>query len=713
MTGRSAATDKTVGYVLIGGMLSAATVYLFGLLLWLAGQLAGLLSGRGWPDSSPADVVAILAKVVQDPAHPARAWPAASASTVGPTWLLLALLLLFLAPTGYVVWQVVRFFLNWRRRREFRFFRLGFASGREVERMLGAKTVLGKAKSVKPSSRGRRRIDPHEVGFYLGRDVRSRRELYASVEDVFIVLAPPRQGKDVHFCAPFTIDAPGPCIVTSTRADAFTNTYAMRSKVGKVHVFDPNGLTHWPERLRWSPVRGCEDPLIASNRASALISGAGLQQVGEFAIYIAGGTTILRCYLHAAALAGRTMRDIQRWVSQQVNPEPIAILRQAEAYGRAAEGWAASLESLSINIEPRVRGSIFSNANVALNCFSDPNVMDSCSPADDEVFDLNEFLAGRNTLYILGKEKKHGSISPVVTAMMEDLFDGTRKIASRMPSSRLDPPLTVELNEAAHIAPLPNLPGYMGDSGGFSIALHVYLQSLSQARSKWGDHEAMIMWDNAAVRIIMGGAGNVDDLDDISRLMGDYDQKRRTRTSGDMHAVAVNEQRRRVLSAEEIRTLEFGRAVVVARSARPVEAVLTPWWKRKDGKEIAAGKSRTEKLILQYAEEAEAAAREERTQAPQSPASQPAVSRPQLSHPPNQGVEPGVPPTAVPPAPTPPAVTAAPPPALGQLVGRPPGISPQGSHAGRGPALPVPRWLGAPADPSGADAGTPGATAQD
>jgi type IV secretory pathway TraG/TraD family ATPase VirD4 len=209
------------------------------------------------------------------------------------------------------------------------------------------------------------------------------------------------------------------------------------------------------------------------------------------------------------------------------------------------------------------------------------------------VFDLEEFLLGRNTLYVLGKEKKHGSIAPIVTAMMEDIFDETRKIASRMPGSRLDPPLTVELNEAAHIAPLPNLPGYMGDSGGFSIALHVYLQSLSQARSRWGEHEAMIMWDNAAVRIIMGGAGNVDDLDDISRLMGDVlDHPKTTPQSA---------RYRRVLSAEEIRTLEFGTAVIVARSARPVEVQLTPWWKRKDGREISEGKSHTEKMILHYA----------------------------------------------------------------------------------------------------------------
>jgi hypothetical protein len=266
---------------------------------------------------------------------------------------------------------------------------------------------------------------------------------------------------------------------------------------------------------------------------------------------------VLRCYLHAAAVGNKTMRDILRWSTQPQSPEPVQLLRRAEYAGAEAKGWAAALEAAAQS-EPMHRGSVWATLTQALNCFSDPGVLEAVSPGPDDAFDMAQFLAGRNTLYILGKERKSGSVAPVVSAMLEDMFDEIRKIASRMPGSRLDPPLTVELNEAAHIAPLPSLPAYMGDSGGFSIALHVYLQSLSQARSRWGVHEAMIMWDNAAIRVIMGGAGNVEDLE-----------------------------------------------VVVARAARPVEVQLTPWWERKDGNEIGAGKARTEKKVLEYSEEAD------------------------------------------------------------------------------------------------------------
>lgn len=621
--------DAALALLMMVFNFAACIVAALCMALWLAGQLSGVLAGNGWPRSGPAQAFGIAFKFVQYPGHPAAAWPPAAAAAIGPSWLLYALLLVFGLLLAYAAYQAARFLLVFRRRREFRQFRLGFAHGKEIRRMLGAGAVAGKAKAVRPSLKDQRNIDPQQVGFYLGRDIRTRQKLYGSVEDVFIILAPPRQGKDVHYCAPYTIDAPGPCIVTSTRADAFTNTYGMRSRMGKVHVFDPNGLTNWPERLRWSPIKGAEDPIVAQNRAAAFVAGAGFELVGEGAYFVAASISILRLYLHAAALGRKTLRDILRWSTDPENMEPVELLEKFTDRGVAAPGWADEMRFLATSMDD-IRDKRWAILQQTLTCFADPGVEDACSPGPFEVFDMEEFLSGRNTLYILGKEKKNGSVAAVATCLLEDFFDEIRNIASQQPGSRLDPPLTVELNEAAHIAPMPNLPGYMGDSGGFSIALHVYLQSLSQARARWGQDEAMIMWDNAAIRVIMGGAGNVHDLRDTSGLMGQIRGKD-------------------VLTPEEIRTLEFGRAVIVARSARPVEVQLTPWWKRSDGDEVARAKSETERLVVQYgrmAREARARRLAESVSEPAAPSrpALPAAAKPELPEPGSPGLpEPGGP----------------------------------------------------------------------
>jgi type IV secretion system protein VirD4 len=570
--------------VAIVAVVVAGAGAVLGLLLWLAGQLAALLSGNGWLDSSPADAIKILLGVARNPRHPESAWPEPVRATFGPTWLFLVILLVLLAGAGYLAKHLVRLAENLRRRRGIRLFRLGFASPYEANRLLGRSMVLRKAKRIRPSLHKRRGVRPTEVAFRIGRDYRSRQDLFATVEESLFVVGPPRQGKDALLCVPFVLDAPGPVIVTSSRVDVFLNTYAPRAEQGRVYVFDPNGMTRWPERMRWSLLSGCENGTVAGYRADALLAAAGLPESPAGAPSITTAYTILRAYLHAAELEGRTIEQVVRWVGEQVSPEPVEILRRQHAAGRAAPGWAEALAATTVNGDPHTRALAFANITLAFDCFSDPAVLRECSPDPAEAFDLREFLSGRNTLYILGREGRTGGIAPVVTALVEDLFAAAREIAISAPGGRLDPPLTVELNDAAHITPTRALPMYMGDSGAFSIAVHVYFQSLAQTRWRWDAAAAQTIWENANVRVILGGSGNPSDLDDISKLMGS--------TGG-----------RRVLSVAEIRTMKFGQAVVVAGSSRPIEARLTPFWKRKDSDRIERGRKATERRVNQYKED--------------------------------------------------------------------------------------------------------------
>ena len=561
-----------------------------GSLFWLAGQLSAVFTGNGWPDTSlKDDFIPILNAWQESPGDPAHAWAVATQAIIGPAWLVYLIFAILLVPIALLAYVITRFALNWRRRRGFRLWRLGFASGWEIERLLGAKAVIKRAKITRPVLARKGRVNPLDVGFYLGSDYRSTRKLYASVEDAMIIIAPPRQGKDVHFCTPFTIDAPGPCIVVSTEVESFTNTYEKRAQVGKVWVFDPNKLTGWPGRWRWSPVTGCENPDLADDHAKAFVGYARYSQgpEGSYATYTSA-IAILRWYFHAAALHARTIKDVMRWTAEPTNPEPVELLRQAEQANVGAVGWASELQGL-IDTDADTRSARWAVARQSISVFFDEGVMEECSPGPDEVLDLKEFVSGRNTLYILGKERGTNPVDQLVTLILQDVIADIRALALRMPGGRLEPPLSVEINEAGWIAaPMGSLPRYMALMGRSSIGIHVYLRSLAQAEAKWGKDGAAAMWDSSAVRIIAGGAGNIDDLEDVSKLLGD------------IYLPNGKSLGRRILTADEIRTMPFGRAVVVARDARPVEVKLTPWWKRKDGKEIGEAKARTEAAILQY-----------------------------------------------------------------------------------------------------------------
>ncbi|MGI5206112.1 type IV secretory system conjugative DNA transfer family protein [Spirillospora sp. CA-108201] len=568
--------DDDVYVVFIGiGLVCALMGGASSFLTWLAGQLSGVLSGGGWPDSSPTDCLHVTFNLVRHPTDPSRAWPPAAAAAVGSTPVFFMLLAVLLLVAAVVAFFLARLLLNWRRHRTFRRLRLGFASGWEVRQLLSARTVQSKAAQVRPSTQSvpKRSVKPEDVGFYIGRDIRSRRKLYASLEDTAIVVAAPRQGKDVHFVTPFTIDAPGPCIVTSSRRETFINTAMVRAQYGEVYVFDPYNWTGWPNRMRWSPLQGCEDPNVCAVRSGTLVQSSGFDIGHEGGKALSGIITIIRCLLHAGAIGRLNFREVMRWVYEADGQEALEILRQGEREGRTAPGYPGALE-FTMRDEHAWSGVI-----QVMSCFSQPEVLDDCTPDPGEEFDFKQFLQGRNTLYFVSKKQSDwGGIAPIVTTIIEQYFRSARGTAMRNPSGRLDPPLTFELNQVADICPLGGLATYMGESGGYSISLHVYLTSLAEARRVWGSDGAASLWDNATVKIISGGSGTAKDLSDLSDLVGKHDGKQ-------------------ILTPEELRTMPFGRAAVVAGTARPVEMWLTPWWKRRDRDAIARGKAAAEAMI--------------------------------------------------------------------------------------------------------------------
>lgn len=151
----------------------------------------------------------------------------------------------------------------------------------------------------------------------------------------------------------------------------------------------------------------------------------------------------------------------------------------------------------------------------------------------------------------------------------------------------MDPPLLLLLDEAANIAPLPSLPSLLADGGGSGITTVAVLQSLAQARARWGPAGADALWDAATTKIILGGLAHADDLARISRLAGDIDSPTRTRTRGpDGTSTSIAARRLPALPLERVRCLPPGRAILLARHTPPCETRLTPWWHRPDAEHI-------------------------------------------------------------------------------------------------------------------------------
>ncbi len=534
-------------------------------------------TGHGLPLSLPAAARAALGwrHHVGDPA---AAFPAAVRPALGGAPLLYAATAVVLAAAAGLGFAVLAVVARVKGRR-------GFASAGEVRRTLSATAARNRGRSI-----GRRRTRDRggAPGLYLGRDLRSRQRLYGAAEDSYLYLGPPRSGKGVHLIIPQTIEAPGPTLVTATRADTLHHTLRLREQRGPVAVFDPQALAgDAVPRLRWAPQRGCADPLTAIARARALAAGAQLNtgNVTDGAFWQQMTEAVLRCYLHAAALDDASMRDVLGWVARPADPAPVRILRTATG---AAPGWAEELVAQA-GADPRTRDSVWAGVRRAVDALADPRVLDACSPPADQQFDTAAFLADGGTLYLLGTTGAQLTVAPLITALVEDLVDAARRQAATMHGGRLDPPLTLLLDEAANIAPIPSLPNLLADGGGSGVTTVCVLQSLAQARARWGPAGADAMWDASTTKVVLGGLAHADDLARISRLAGDVDDQVHTRSYGPAGpAGSVSPRRLPALPVERLRTLPVGQAIVLARRTPPVQAVLTPWWAGPHAEQIRA-----------------------------------------------------------------------------------------------------------------------------
>ncbi len=468
----------------------------------------------------------------------------------------------------------------------------GCAGRRDVAQAAGRRLLLGRAATLRPAMEHPGLLD---LGFRLGASRGTA--CHCSVEDSVVILGPPRSGKGIHLAIPMILDAPGPVLTTSTRPDNLTVTLRSRSRLGPVGVFDPQGLAPGiRSATRWSPIRGCEDPHVAMVRARALTAGSAAGTT-DANFWQASAEQAVQCLLHAAALGGCTSTDLYRWsLSAVAAREAVMILG---THPRAATAWHQGLDAI-ISADARQRDSVWAMVTIAFAALADPNVLDAVSPRTGEHFDPHEFLSGNGTVYLLGTSSGSSATAGLVGAFVEDVVEAARRVAARSPGARLDPPLSVILDEAANY-PLPSLPSLMSDGGGTGIATIVVLQSLAQARHVWGEHAASAIWDAAIAKVILGGGSNARDLEDLSKLIGQRDQQQRSTSRGrDGHRTTSTSMAKvPILEPARLRTLPFGTAILLLRAAPPIALTLTRWVDRKGATALAADRAAVEAGIHQ------------------------------------------------------------------------------------------------------------------
>ncbi|WP_406726688.1 type VI secretion protein [Streptomyces sp. GD-15H] len=283
-------------------------------------------------------------------------------------------------------------------------------------------------------------------------------------------------------------DAEGPALVVTSDPALWAETKDARAKLGPTHLYDPTHLCDAPARLHWSPTAGCEDKETAAARAAALLAPVRPASRLDQAISDTA-QTLLRSYLHAAAIDGRTIRHVHRWAQGTQVQDAVRILRTSP---KAAPGAAGELEA-TLTAYPERRDIAQQLTTRALSALLTVNIREACTPNRTDALALGSFVHETGTLYVVGESiedpRTQPGAMPLLTALTASVVEHGRRMAERSSSGRLDPPFTLVLDDVAAVAPLPRLPELLTTGTDRGMPTLVLLRSREQARARWPHDE--------------------------------------------------------------------------------------------------------------------------------------------------------------------------------------------------------------------------------
>lgn len=369
-------------------------------------------------------------------------------------------------------------------------------------------------------------------GIYLGH--RDRDWMFAPPEQSVLVLGPPRSGKTSSLIIPNLLAASGPVVNTSTKPDVIAATRSARSRVGQCLLFDPTGTMNASDGLRairWSPVQACHTWEGALSTARALVTVGMASTTGSTTAvrddhWSERAQSLMAPLLHASALDGADMRTVLSWVDRRRALPAQQILAGARD---GTAGLAADLLDGVTSTDERELSGIWSTASGALSGYRTDRAL---AATDNSDFDAHAFVRSSDTLYICAPGRRQALVAPMVVGIIEDIRSATYEHHARHqgPGDR-PPPVLLALDEAANIAPLPDLPSMVSEGGGQGLTTLACFQDLSQARQRWGQAADGFL-SLFGTTVVLPGIGDVATLDALSVLAGDEEVGTRSLSSG-------------------------------------------------------------------------------------------------------------------------------------------------------------------------------------
>ena len=445
------------------------------------------------------------------------------------------------------------------------------------------------------------RVDPHQLGWRLGRAGRTGPQLWVLFDRTTCVIGPQGSGKTLDLLVPALLDAPGAALVTLTKPEDLFLTLEARQRDGRpVAVLDPFNLAPGTPELVWDPIAGCGDALQAERRAKAFaagtIKGATAQSTDQAARFYAGECAkVLQAYFHAAAIAGIGLDGVLLWVSSpRQYPQAEEILR---THPSAEPLWDGLLRG-ALHGDDRTAGNTITTVQQAMALFFQRSIRQRCVPSPSRpATDLAALIEAGGTIYLLGRDDPYASASPLMTAVTEQILDTAKWLGETSPHGRLCPPFLACLDELPSTAPIPTLSTRMANERALGLSFILAAQTWRQFVVCYGEDEARTIYGLSNNVVVFGGGKDIGFYRELSDLIGSVtatETRYTSRATGWFGTRDPSWEQRRVpiLEPAELRRIEQRKALVLAEMYDPIIAHLHRCIDGRRGKALLAAQQR-------------------------------------------------------------------------------------------------------------------------
>ncbi len=432
------------------------------------------------------------------------------------------------------------------------------------------------------------RVRRAEYGWLLGESLQPRGvQLWVPHDRTTGVFGAQGSGKTLDLLAPALLAHPGPALLTLTKPEDLYLLLLARTQPVKpggpprpVLVLDPYGIAPGVPELVVDVVDGCTNSETAERRAAGFAAGTVQQAAGasgdEAARFYAGeATKVLQGYFHAAALTGRNLDHVLQWVaSPRTSPLPEQILA---AHPAAAEHWAGLLHS-ALHGDPRTTGNTITTVQQAMKLFFQPAYRARCVPGPGRpATNVADVIAQGGTIFLLGREDRLISASPLMTAVTEHILDTAKDLAMASDHGRLGPSFLAELDEIPSTAPIPTLAQRMANERALGITFIYASQTWRQLVVQYGEDTAWVLFGLTNVAVAFGRGKDMRLYEELSSLIGPRWAERRSHSTNGWSGGGSRTsswEKEPVIEPAAIRRIPERQALVIADDAAPIIAKL-------------------------------------------------------------------------------------------------------------------------------------------